>query len=122
MHAIVCTFLARAEAAELGTLARQGRHSVYFSMELEWDPAKDRHNQAKHGVSFAEAITVFDDPLAWTVGDPDHSFGEHRFLTTGYSKQRRLIIVSHADRGRRNRLIGARQVTAAERRVYEEGD
>ncbi len=53
-------------------------------MQFEWDPAKDRRNQAKHGVSFAEAVTVFDDPLTWTIEDPDHSTEEGRFLTTGY--------------------------------------
>ncbi|HJQ41082.1 MAG TPA: hypothetical protein VKB93_28430 [Thermoanaerobaculia bacterium] len=28
---------------------------------------------------------MFDDPLMWTLPDPDHSFEESRFLTTGYS-------------------------------------
>jgi hypothetical protein len=90
-------------------------------MQFEWDPAKDRRNQAAHGVSFAEAQTVFGDPLQWTVRDPDHSTGELRFLTTGLSNQQRIIIVAHADRAERIRIISARVVTAAERRVYEEG-
>ena len=84
-------------------------------MQFEWDPAKDRRNQATHGVSFAEAQTVFGDPLQWTVRDPDHSTGEFRFLTTGLSNQQRIVIVAHTD------IISARTVTAAERRVYEEG-
>ena len=41
-------------------------------MEYEWDPEKDRINQRLHGVSFAEASTVFLDPLAATV--PDERF------------------------------------------------
>ncbi len=90
-------------------------------MQFEWDPAKDRQNQARHGVPFAEAETVFGDPLAWTIEDPDHSIEESRFLTTGLSTEQRLIIVSHAERGDRIRIISAREVTAAERRVYEEG-
>ena len=90
-------------------------------MDFEWDPEKDEANQRKHGVSFDEASTVFGDPLAWTIDDPDHSADEARFLTTGLSSQR-LIIVAHTDREGRTRLINAREVTAAERRTYEEGD
>ena len=91
-------------------------------MQFEWDPDKDRRNQAKHGVSFEEANTIFGDPLAWTVRDPDHSTGERRYLTTGYSKNQRLIIVAHTERGDRIRIISARDVTAAERRIYEKGE
>ena len=89
-------------------------------MQFEWDPEKDQQNQAKHGVSFDEASSVFGDPFAWTIDDPDHSVEENRFLTTGYSNRQRLIIVAHTDRDERVRLINAREVAAAERRVYEE--
>jgi uncharacterized protein len=52
-------------------------------MEFRWDPRKDRSNQRKHGVSFREAATVFEDPLSATFPDPDHSSEEERFLTIG---------------------------------------
>jgi hypothetical protein len=78
-------------------------------MQFEWDPDKDRQNQANHGVSFDEASTVFGDPFAWTIADPDHSVEEHRFLTTGFSSRQRLIIVAHTDRDERIRLITARK-------------
>ena len=67
-------------------------------MQFEWDPDKDQQNQAKHGVSFDEASSVFGDPFASTIDDPDHSSAEHRFLTTGHSNQQRLIIGAHTDR------------------------
>ncbi len=89
-------------------------------MQFEWDPAKDQQNQSKHGVSFDEASTVFGDPLAITIDDPDHSSDENRMLTTGHSDRQRLIIVAHADRDARIRIISAREVTAAERRDYAE--
>ena len=89
-------------------------------MQFEWDPEKDRKNEIKHGVSFAEASTVFGDPLALTVDDPDHSEDEKRFLTTGRSDRQRIIIVWHTDRNDRVRLIGARNVTPAERHAYQE--
>lgn len=91
-------------------------------MDFEWDPDKDAENQRKHGVAFDEASTVFGDPLAWTITDPDHSADEERFLTTGNSASQRMLIVAHTDRESRVRIISARDVTAAERRTYEEGD
>jgi uncharacterized DUF497 family protein len=54
-------------------------------MRFEWDPEKDQWNQGKHRVSFDEASTVFGDPFAITIDDPDHSSDENRILTTGYS-------------------------------------
>ena len=89
-------------------------------MEFEWEAEKDQQNQVKHGVSFEEASTVFGDPFALTINDPDHSWEEQRFLTTGYTTGQRLVIVSHVDREERIRLISARSVTTAERRNYEE--
>ncbi len=89
-------------------------------MQFEWDPDKDRANQEKHGVSFAEASTVFGDPLHRTVGDPRHSIGEFRYLTTGYTTADRLVIVAHADRGDRIRIITARLALPKERRFYEQ--
>jgi uncharacterized protein len=90
-------------------------------MNFEWDPEKDAANQQKHGISFQEASTVFGDPLAWTIADPDHSTEEQRFLTIGYSSRQQLIIVAHTDREERIRIISARSATASERRTYELG-
>jgi len=91
-------------------------------MEFEWDPQKDIANQNKHEVVFSEAVSVFADPLAWTIPDPDHSESEYRYLTTGYPSERRLVIVSHTYRGGTIRIISARRATKRERKVYEEGD
>ena len=73
-------------------------------MEFEWDPQKAAKNLRKHRVSFAEAATVFDDPLSVTVVDPDHSAEEDRFIIVGQSYRRRLLIVSFAERGDRIEL------------------
>lgn len=91
-------------------------------MQFEWDPEKAHNNVAKHGVSFEEATTVFGDPLAVTIDDPDHSHGEQRFLTTGLSRRQRLIIAAHTDREGRVRIITAREATARERSQYESGE
>jgi uncharacterized DUF497 family protein len=86
----------------------------------EWDPKKAKTNQRKHRVSFEEAATVFLDPLAVTYPDPDHSGGEIREITIGHSAKRRVVFLSHTQRGDRIRIIGARKVTPRERKQYEE--
>jgi uncharacterized DUF497 family protein len=63
-------------------------------MEYDWDKNKAITNLSKHGVCFEEAKTVFDDPLYLDFYDPDHSFGEPRFILLGESAQGRLLIRS----------------------------
>lgn len=86
---------------------------------FEWDPQKAESNRRKHGVTFDEASTVFGDPLAILVRDPDHSVGERRYLLLGTSNRRRLLVVAFAERPPRTRLISARRATRQERRRYE---
>jgi uncharacterized DUF497 family protein len=88
-------------------------------MQFEWDREKARRNLLKHRVSFDEAVTVFYDPLAATVDDPDHSIGERRCLTIGHSARGRLLVVAHTDRGTAVRIISARRATAGERKRHE---
>ena len=90
-------------------------------MRFEWDPRKAGANLRKHGVSFDEALSVFDDPLGITYPDPDHSDDERRFVTFGYSSSDRLLVVSHSERGDTSRLINARPAARNERKIYEEG-
>lgn len=87
---------------------------------FEWDPEKAEANLRKHGVSFAEAVTAFGDPLSMNMLDPDHSEGEHRFIVLGMSDRYRLLVVSYTDRPPRTRIISARLATRHERKQYEE--
>ena len=88
-------------------------------MEFEWDIVKAESNVEKHGVSFAEAMTVFGDPLEITIPDPDHSEGEFRLLSLGRSARERLLVVAYTEREGRIRLISAREAAPKERRKYE---
>jgi uncharacterized DUF497 family protein len=88
---------------------------------FEWDPIKAASNLRDHGVSFEDASTVFADPLAMLMADPDHSVDEERFVLLGESTQRKLLVVAFAERPPRTRLISAREATRHERRQYEEG-
>lgn len=90
-------------------------------MEFEWDPNKSDTNFKKHGITFHEASAVFGDPLAITFNDPDHSMGEHRFLTFGYSRKSQLVLVVHTERHGKTRIISARRATRQERKIYEDG-
>lgn len=89
-------------------------------MAYEWDENKAATNLSKHGVSFEEAKSVFDDPLYVDFYDPDHSYGEHRFILLGQSAQGRLLFVSYMERNGSIRLISAREATPSERRAYEQ--
>jgi uncharacterized DUF497 family protein len=89
-------------------------------MEFEWDPRKAALNLRKHGVSFEEAASVFNDEHSAVYEDPDHSRRERRCLAFGTSAEGRLLIVAYADRGNRIRIINARKVTRSEREMYEE--
>ena len=91
-------------------------------MRFEWLPERAAANLARHGVSFEEASSVFGDPLATTVPDPDHSAREERLLTTGLSNQQRVVIVRHTEDEDTVRSIGAREATPHERRTYESGE
>ena len=89
-------------------------------MRFDWDENKAVSNLSKHGVSFEEAKTVFEDPLYVDFYDPAHSDEEARYLIVGESSQRRLLIASYTERGNLIRLISAIEVTRTERKVYEE--
>ncbi|HAO12482.1 MAG TPA: hypothetical protein DCQ51_15245, partial [Planktothrix sp. UBA8407] len=78
-------------------------------MEFEWNPDKATGNLEKHGVSFQEAVTVFNDPLSVTFPDPNHSIGESRYIIIGISRFGQLLIVAHTDRLERVRIISARK-------------
>lgn len=89
-------------------------------LKFEWDAAKAATNVRKHGVSFDEAGSVFLDRLAVSGVDPDHTVREARYITFGMSGLGRLLAVSHAYRAGAIRIISARPVTRAERKLYEE--
>ena len=88
--------------------------------EFEWDEAQANANKRKHKISFEEAKTVFGDPLAKTIYDPDHSLEEHRFLDLGESTIGKLLVVSYTQRKNLIRIISCRKATATERKLYEE--
>ncbi len=87
-------------------------------MRFRYDPAKAVANLRKHGISFADAEGVLEDPLALTVQDPE-SEGETRFITIGMGSAGELLVVVYTERSDEYRIISARRPTRKERRSYE---
>lgn len=93
-----------------------------MQVEYEWDARKAAANVAKHGIDFADAVTVLEDELAVTIPDePSHEKGEERFVTLGADAEGRILVVVFTWRGERIRLISARRADPRERRDYEAG-
>lgn len=99
-----------------------GLGAILLQMKFEWNAEKAAVNLAKHGISFTEAETVFNDPLFIIVADPDHSVEEARFIILAESSQGRLLVVAYTEHPPATRLISAREATASERKRYEEDD
>jgi uncharacterized DUF497 family protein len=93
--------------------------------DFEWDVKKALSNIRKHGVSFEEAATIFQDAFALSVPDAASIEREERWFTLGFGAGGRLLAVAHThqdiahDRAR-VRIISARRATRRERRSYEE--
>ena len=92
-----------------------------MSLQFEWNPEKAKSNLKKHQVNFEEASTVFDDPMFITFLDEEHSLDEERYITIGFSRSNRLLLVAHTDHQGQIRIISARKATKHEQKFYEEG-
>ena len=89
--------------------------------DLNGDPGKARLNLSRHGVSFDEALTIFDDPLAVIFDDLDHSLEERRGIIVGHSINDRLLLVCFIARTKNVvRIVSARSLTRTERKDCEE--
>jgi hypothetical protein len=88
-------------------------------VRFEWSQDKAAANLAKHKVSFDEATSIFGDPLAVTIDDPDSSTNENRLLTKGMSQRWKLLVVAHTYEEGVIRIISTRRATKNERRQYE---
>jgi uncharacterized DUF497 family protein len=88
----------------------------------EWDRSKAEVDVPKHGVTFFEGRTAFDDPFSITLADPDRSAEEQRFVLIGRTSRDRIVVVAHALRGENVRIISAGRADRDERRQYEEAE
>jgi hypothetical protein len=93
-------------------------HSISFV----WDEKKAAENFKKHQISFEEALTIFSDPNARMIFDPDRSEAEDRFILLGISSGLRLLVVCHCYRedDKVIRIISARKANKKEQKQYGE--
>lgn len=89
-------------------------------LTFEWDEVKAKENLKKHGVSFEEGKTIFNDPFVLTFPDADSSESEDRYINIGLSAKSRILVLTHTERRDRIRIVSCRKATAGERRYYEE--
>jgi uncharacterized DUF497 family protein len=93
-------------------------------MNFDWDNNKNQSNIAKHGISFEEAIAIFDDPNILNYEDTRFNYGEMRFVSIGQiilvtQEKTVIIVVIHTQRNQTIRLISARKANERERKRYE---
>jgi uncharacterized DUF497 family protein len=91
-------------------------YNVHMKLRFVWDERKNKQNQAKHGVSFEEASTIFANFPLEIFFDPDHAKDEHRYIAFGFSDRGRVLLVVHCENrtGTEIRIISARKATARE--------
>lgn len=85
--------------------------------EFEWGDEKSAINLEKHGISFEEAVGIFDGPVLTNVDDR-FDYGEVREISIGFLGDTVVLSVTHTERGQRKRLISARKASRAERRMF----
>jgi len=93
---------------------------IIDEIRFEWDSDKAETNLRKHQVSFDEAKTVFYDPNALLISDPEHSSEEDRFIILGISNESHMLVVCHCYRENAEviRIISARKATTNEIKQY----
>jgi len=84
---------------------------------FEWDKSKDKENQSRHGIPFADTFGVFEDPNAVTL--EDFRSGEQRYVTIGMDAFGRILVMVYTWRGDSIRIISARKAVRYEVKQYE---
>ncbi|MEY4551181.1 MAG: hypothetical protein RL685_7376 [Pseudomonadota bacterium] len=89
-------------------------------MRLEWDDAKNIANQSKHGVSFEEVATLFDEGVdCLELFDAQHSDTEDRFISIGPIDRGLIMVVWTERQDDVVRIISARLTTRREAELYQ---
>lgn len=97
-----------------------GKTVVSADGRFEWDADKNKLNQQKHGISFAEILEIFDDPAFLEGYDEAHSITEDRYYGMGCLNNMVVIIAFYTERDDRTRIICARQASPKNREEYND--
>jgi|GEM_PF-714954 len=102
---------------------RRSIYGIYYILvKFDWDARKAAINEKKHRISFAAAITAFDDPYALIERDEEHStLDELREALIGEAEPGVLVVIfTIREAGAVYRIISARRASKKERKLYEE--
>ena len=93
---------------------------MIIMLKFEWDDNKNQLNIQKHGISFQEAASVFNDDNTILIFDEIHSEHEDRFLLIGFSYRANILIVCRCYRNNNSiiKIISARKATKEESKLY----
>jgi uncharacterized protein len=86
-------------------------------MGFQWHEDKSAANEAKHGISFAQATQIFRGPIVLSRDDRK-DYGEDRFIALG-TYDGEILCVVFTERDGDTRLISARKASKYEREIYK---
>ncbi|MCL2720782.1 MAG: BrnT family toxin [Treponema sp.] len=84
---------------------------------FEWDEKKNTTNKEKHGVSFDEALLIFNDPNRFEFFDKKHSFFEDRWTAVGLNSTT-VLRVCFTEKNGSIRIISVRKADKKEEEKY----
>lgn len=87
-------------------------------MEFEWDSNKSKVNAAKHGISFEEAQSIWQN-IHLDVVDLAHSLTESRSATLGFISGKVYLAV-WTKRKNKMRIISVRRARKYEEKIFKE--
>jgi uncharacterized DUF497 family protein len=94
---------------------------VMYRGKYIWHRLKNERNKQEHGISFEEAVGVFDDPFSVEEYDIENSTAEDRYNITGNISGKWIVVtVTVSPRGELTRIISARSADSAETEAYYE--
>ncbi|WP_417675153.1 BrnT family toxin [Roseibium sp.] len=91
------------------------------TLTFEWDAEKDAANLRKHGISFSEAATIFQNDVL--TNEDTSAYGEMREISFGRLGDNPgttvILCVVHTERNGNIRIISARKATPHERKLFD---
>ena len=95
-------------------------YNIWYEMQFEWDPEKDRANRVKHGLSFQQASELFSSGVdCLEIYDEPHAMEEDRFITVGPIWQGVIVVIYTERTDDVIRIVSARKATTKERDFFD---
>ncbi|MFZ0201117.1 MAG: BrnT family toxin [Candidatus Sulfotelmatobacter sp.] len=89
----------------------------YIRWRYTWDQKKNRRNVALHGISFADAMRIFDGPTVERIDDR-FDYGEKRIYAIGVVNGREITVIYADRKNEERRIISAWRSEPHQRRHY----